>query len=226
MTSVVLTGASRGIGRASALSLAARGCDLALIGRPSPELDEVARSCSAQGVSVRVLPCDLARLADVQAVAEELAASPAPRALINNAGTIRRAAVEQLDAAAWDEQLAVNLRAPFLLSRAVLPGMRAARAGTIVHVGSIAGTLGTARSSAYNASKWGLVGFSKSLAEELAGSGVSSVVILPGSVDTRMLQGSEFVARMSAEDVARTIVFFALDAPAAHNGGVVEMFGT
>ena len=226
MSSVVLTGASRGIGRATAAALALRGCDLVLIARPSAELDGVAREVSKSGVSVRVLPCDLSRAADVEATAERLLEGELPRALINNAGTIRRAAVEELSAAAWDEQLAVNLRAPFLLSRALLPAFRKAGRGTIVNVGSIASTLGTARASAYCASKWGLVGFSKSLAEELSGSGASCVVILPGSVETRMLSGSGFRARMTPEDVARTIVYFALDAPPAHNGGVVEMFGT
>ena len=226
MTSVVLTGASRGIGRATAAALARRGCDLVLIARPSAELEGVARDAASSGVSVRVLPCDLSRAAEVEATAARLLEGELPQALINNAGTIRRAAVEELDTASWDEQLAVNLRAPFLLSRALVPGLRQAGRGAIVNVGSIASTLGTARASAYCASKWGLVGLSKSLAEELSGSGVSSVAILPGSVETRMLSGSGFAPRMTPEDVARTIVYFALDAPPAHNGGVVEMFGT
>jgi 3-oxoacyl-[acyl-carrier protein] reductase len=103
--------------------------------------------------------------------------------------------------------------------------MRAARRGRIVHVGSISSTLGSARAAAYSASKWGLVGLMKSLAEELADSGLSTVAVLPGSVDTEMLAGSGFSPRMRAEDVARTLVYHALDASHAHNGGVVEMFG-
>jgi 3-oxoacyl-[acyl-carrier protein] reductase len=226
MTAVVVTGASRGIGRATALLLAERGCDLVLIGRPSAELAATEREAKSRGVSTRVLHCDLARAVEVEAVAGRVLESGTPRALINNAAVIRRTAVETLDTAAWDEQLAVNLTAPFLLSRALLPAFRRAGSGAIVNVGSIAGTMGTARASAYCASKWGLTGFTKSLAEELADSGVMAVAILPGSVDTRMLVDSGFSPRMTAEDVARTIVYFALEAPLAHNGGVVEMFGT
>jgi 3-oxoacyl-[acyl-carrier protein] reductase len=104
--------------------------------------------------------------------------------------------------------------------------MRGAGRGRFIQVGSISSTLGTANAAAYVASKWGVVGFTKSLAAELSGSGLAAIAILPGSVDTEMLAGSGFEPRMHAEDVAQTIVHFALDAPPAHNGGVVEMFGT
>ena len=104
--------------------------------------------------------------------------------------------------------------------------MRGAGRGRIVHVGSISSTVGTARAAAYCASKWGLVGLMKSLAEEISGSGLATVAILPGSVETRMLEGSGFAPRMRPEEVACAIVHYALDAPTAHNGAVVEMFGT
>jgi 3-oxoacyl-[acyl-carrier protein] reductase len=148
-----------------------------------------------------------------------------PDAVINNAATIRRSPVVDTAIEAWDEQLAVNLRGPFLVSRAVLPGMLERRSGRIVQIGSISSTLGAARAAAYCASKWGLVGFTKSLAEELTDTGVMTMAILPGSVATRMLDGSGFSPRMTVDDVARTIAFYALEAPLAHNGGVVEMFG-
>jgi 3-oxoacyl-[acyl-carrier protein] reductase len=148
-----------------------------------------------------------------------------PDVVINNAGVIGREAIESTTVEAWDHQLAVNLRAPFLIVREVLPAMRARRQGRIVHVGSISSTLGTPNAAAYCASKWGLIGFMKSLAEELRDSGVSTMAILPGSVDTQMLQGSGFSPRMSANDVAQSIVQYALDAPQGHNGSVIEMFG-
>jgi 3-oxoacyl-[acyl-carrier protein] reductase len=103
--------------------------------------------------------------------------------------------------------------------------MRRQGRGRIVHVGSISSTLGTPRLSAYCASKWGLVGFMKSLAEELSGSGITTVAILPGSTATRMLEGSGMPPRMSAEEVAESVVHYCLYAPPAHNGAVVEMFG-
>ena len=121
--------------------------------------------------------------------------------------------------------MAINLRAPFLITRELLPSLRAKRQGRIIHVASISATLGTANASAYCASKWGLVGFMKSLAEELRDSGLMTLAILPGSVDTDMLRGSGFEPRMTPEDVAKTIAHYALDAPLAHNGSVIEMFG-
>jgi 3-oxoacyl-[acyl-carrier protein] reductase len=121
--------------------------------------------------------------------------------------------------------LRVNLTAPFVLTRALLPAMRARRSGRIVFVASISSTLGTAKLSAYCASKWGIVGFMKSLAEELSDSGLMTCAVLPGSVDTRMLTGSVFPPRMSADDVARTLLHYAFDAPLAHNGASIEMFG-
>lgn len=227
MTSVVLTGASRGIGRATALLLAERGVDLALLGRPSREHDSTADEARARGVRVESIECDLRSARAIEAAARRtLEAYAAPDALINNAATIHRASVEETSLADLDEQIEVNLRAPFLLTQQLLPAMRAAKKGRIVHVGSISSTLGTARSAAYNATKWGLSGFMKSLAEELGDSGLMTVAVLPGSVDTRMLADSGFTPRIDVEEVAATLVHFALDAPLAHNGGIIEMFGT
>jgi 3-oxoacyl-[acyl-carrier protein] reductase len=222
----VVTGASRGIGRATALELARRGMPLALLGRPSSALDDTATAARASGVQVDTIACDLERPDQISAAARTvLERHGAPEVLVNNAAVIRRAPVEDLTLGEWDEQLAVNLRAPFLTTQAFLPAMRQAGRGRIIQISSISATLGTPRASAYSASKWGLVGFMKSLAEELRGSGLMTVALLPGSVDTEMLRGSGFPSRMTPEEVARTIAYYALDAPLAHNGGVVEMFG-
>ena len=227
MSVAVVTGASRGIGRATALLLAGRGQRLALLGRPSPELDATAAAALTAGApEARVFHADLARMSEVDEAAHEiLEAYSAPSILVNNAGLIHRVPIESMSVEQWHEQVEVNLSAPFVLTRALLPAMRTAGRGRIVNVGSISSTLGTARLSAYCAAKWGLVGLTKSLAEELTDSGLMAVAVLPGSVDPRMLQGSGFPPRMTADDVARTIVFYALDAALAHNGGVIEMFG-
>jgi 3-oxoacyl-[acyl-carrier protein] reductase len=224
---VVLTGPSRGIGRACALGLARRGVDLLLVGRPSAAFSRVMQDCRALGAHVEALKVDLRYQQEVNAACEQLARlADAPLALVNNAAVIHRASLEELSADAWAEQLWVNLTVPALFSRAVVPAMREARRGRLIQVSSIAGTLGTAGATAYCASKWGLIGFTKALAEELSDSGVSTVAVLPGSVDTDMLAGSGFSPRMTAEDVAMTLVHHALDAPGAHNGAVIEMFGT
>jgi len=222
----VVTGASRGIGRATALALAERGVQLALVGRASAALDDTATEVRRRGAGVDIVPCDLASSSDVAAAGERvLTTLGAPSVVVNNAAVIRRDPVEATTDAAWSEQLDVNLRAPFQLVRALLPAMKANRSGRFIHVGSISATLGTKHAAAYSASKWGLVGFMKSLAEELADTGLMTMALLPGSVDTKMLEGSGFSPRMTAEDVGKTIAFFCLDAPLSHNGGVVEMFG-
>lgn len=226
MTAVVLTGPSRGIGRATAFELASRGIPLALLGRQSPALDQTLAELERCRTTVKCFPCDLRKPGDIANAARSiLDAVGTPIAVIHNAAVIHRGLVEDLTDEQWNEQLEVNVRGPFLLTRALLPSMKAAHAGRIVCVGSISATLGTRGASAYCASKWALVGFMKSLAEELSDTGLMTVAILPGSVDTEMLHGSGFTPRMTAEDVARTIAFYTLDAPSSHNGGVVEMFG-
>jgi 3-oxoacyl-[acyl-carrier protein] reductase len=196
-----------------------------LVGRPSSELDETADLARGSGApDVRVFPCNLADAAETERVARELSAL-SPDILVNNAGVAPRIELEQMRRDQWDETLAVNLTAPFLLCREIVHAMRRAGRGRIVNVGSISSTLGTPRLSAYCASKWGLVGLTKSLAAELTDSGVIALCVLPGSTATRMLEDSGFRPRMTAEDVAKTLVHYALDAPAAHNGAVVEMFG-
>lgn len=224
MTAVV-TGASRGIGRATALELAERGVALALLGRPSRRLDETCEAAQRR-VKARVVACDLSRPRDIAEAAEAvLGQSGAPDVVVHNAAVIHRAPVDELTDAAWNEQLDVNLRAPFLLTRALLPAMKKAGRGRLIYIASISSTLGTPRASAYCASKWGLVGFMKSVAEELSDSGLMAMAVLPGSVATEMLEGSGFSPRMTAGDVAKTVAHYAVEASLAHNGGVVEMFG-
>ena len=161
-----------------------------------------------------------------RAAGEVLGALGTPRVVVNNAGIVRRGVtVDATSAANWDEVIGVNLRGPFLVSRAFLPSMLREKRGRLVHVASISSTIGSPGAASYAASKWGLVGLAKSLAEELRGKGLQSIAVLPGSVDTEMLVGSGFEPRMSADDVAGLIVYAGLDAPDALSGSAVEMFG-
>ena len=214
----VITGASRGIGRATAEAFAKRGLTVALLGR---NCEEVARALGG-----RAYDCDVSDGAEVAAASGlVLSELGTPHVVVNNAGVVERAAVDAMTEDAWDHVIDVNLKGPFLVTRAFLPAMRAKSCGRIVHIGSISGTLGTPRLSAYCASKWGLLGFMKSLAEELRGSGLQTLAILPGSVDTAMLEGSGFPPQMTAEHVAGTIVYSSLDAPDAIHGSAIELFG-
>ncbi len=145
--------------------------------------------------------------------------------LVSCAGILVRGPAEETTPAAFRDVLEVNLVGPFLCARAVLPGMKRRGRGRLVHVTSISGTLGTAEASAYNASKWGLVGLTKSLAEELRPQGIACVGVSPGSVDTAMLARTPFPPDMPPEDVARVVEFAALDAPFAVTGANLEVHG-
>ncbi len=226
MSAAVVTGASRGIGRAAALALARRGLDIALLARTESDLDVVAAEISQHGVRALPLRCNVTSADEVTAAcARALAELGTPRVVVNNAGIIRRALVHEMSIEDFRLVLDTNLTGTFLVTRALLPSMLAARQGRVIQMASISSTLGSARASAYCASKWGVVGFTKSLAEELRGTGLCTMSILPGSVDTAMLQGSGFSPQMTADDVARAVVFAALDAPPAMNGSSIDLFG-
>lgn len=224
--SALVTGAGRGIGRAVAITLAERGLDVALLARGLAELDATKAAIEALGRRALVLGCDVSKRAEVERAASlALGAFGVPRVVVNNAGGILRSLVYEMTEADWDAVVDVNLKGVFLVTRALLPAMLKAGNGRLVCVSSISATVGTARQSAYAAAKWGTLGFTKSLAEELRGTGLQTMAVLPGAVATSMLDGSEFAPQMTAEDVARTVVFAALDAPDAMNGSAIEIFG-
>jgi NAD(P)-dependent dehydrogenase (short-subunit alcohol dehydrogenase family) len=222
----VVTGASRGIGLATAIALANRGLPVAMLSRPSRALSKAVAAVSELG-RAEVFECDVAIEAQVDRAKDAvLDRMGVPRVVVNNAGIVRRGPrVHETRVIDWDEVMAVNLRGPFLVTRAFLPSMIQAGRGRIVSVGSISATIGSPGAASYASSKWGLVGLVKSLAEELRGTGVGAFAVLPGSVDTDMLSGSAFEPRMRPEDVAGVVVYAALDAPAPMSGAAIEIFG-
>lgn len=219
-----MTGASRGIGAATALALAQRGVPCTLLGRRSERLEASLGACRAH-VPTRFVECDSSDLTSIERALPDLLADPPPCALIHCAGVVERSHLEQLTWDSYERQMNINLGSVIWLTRGLLPAMRSAGSGRIVNVGSISASLGTAGQCVYNASKWALTGFTKSLAEELRDSGLMTLIVQPGAVDTDMLRGSGYAPRMNALDVARTLVHYALDAPLAHNGAIIEMFG-
>jgi NAD(P)-dependent dehydrogenase (short-subunit alcohol dehydrogenase family) len=222
----VVTGAGRGIGRAIAVDLARRGCDIALLGRTIEDLASAAEEIVKVGRRAVAIPCDVAKSAAVAEASERVFRDlGVPRVVVANAGIVKRAPVVTMTEKEWDDVLDVNLKGTFLVTRAFLPRMLETRRGRFIAIASISATLGTPKQSAYCASKWGTVGFVKSLAEELRGTGLQAMCVMPGSVDTDMLVGSGFPAVMQPADVAKTVTFLALDAPDAMNGSGVEAFG-
>jgi 3-oxoacyl-[acyl-carrier protein] reductase len=218
----IVTGGGRGIGAAVARALTRRGLAVTVFARTRAEVERVV---AGEGAALAVAG-DVSREDDVARLvaAHERALGPVD-VLVNGAGILRRALVEDLSPAAFREVLEVNLTGAFLCARAVVPGMKARRRGRIVNVTSISGTLGTVEGSAYNASKWGLVGLTKCLAEELRPHGAQCLAVSPGSVDTAMLRGTPFAPEMTADDVAGVVVFAALDAPDAATGANLEVHG-
>jgi NAD(P)-dependent dehydrogenase (short-subunit alcohol dehydrogenase family) len=218
----IVTGGGRGIGEAVARALTARGVAVTVFARTAGEILAVV----ASGGAALAVSGDVSSEADVARLLAEHERALGPcDLLVNGAGILVRGAVEALGLEAWRRSLDVNLTGAFLCSRAVVPGMKARRRGRIVNVASISATLGTAEASAYNASKWGLVGLTKCLAEELRGHGVQALAVSPGSTDTAMLRQTPFPPDMTPAEVATVIVFAALDAPAAMTGANLEVFG-
>jgi 3-oxoacyl-[acyl-carrier protein] reductase len=222
----LVTGASRGIGRAIALQLAGAGADVVVVSSRGNGADATCREVTAlkrRGIS---LACDVSKPEDVeQLVAHSLKAFGRVDVLVNNAGIVHRGDLAHTSDAECERVLDVNLLGPFYLIRRIVPQMLTRKWGRIVNVSSISGTLGSPSLSAYCASKWGLNGLTKALAAELDGTGVTISAVLPGSVDTEMLKGSGLEPKMTAEDVAAVVRYLCADSPEAMNGSLVEVYG-
>ncbi len=218
----IVTGGGRGIGAATARALTARGARVTVFARSAAELERLVR----EGAAALAVAGDVASEADVaRLVADHERALGPCDVLVNNAGVLERGLAEDLAPAAFRRVLEVNLTGAFLCARAVIPGMKRRRRGRIVNVASISASLGTPEGSAYNASKWGLKGLTKCLAEELRGDGVQAMSVSPGSVGTAMLEKTPFPPRMKPEDVAEVIAWCAGEAPDAMTGADLEVYG-
>jgi short-subunit dehydrogenase len=171
---VLVTGATGGIGQALAEAFAKEGAKLVLSGRRATELDTL-----AERVSGRVVVADLSRREDVDML---LAEAGDVDVLVANAALPASGALDEYDAAQLDRALEVNFRAPIAMAHRLAPQMVARGAGGLAFISSLSGLAATARSSLYNATKFGLRGFALALHEELIGTGVAVSVILPGFV--------------------------------------------
>ena len=181
----LVTGASSGLGRAVAIALARAGADVALIARSEKELRETEELVFRTGRRALVFPTDLASTTETRGAMERTVESfGRVDVLVNAAGTDTPGPVVDLEVEGWDRTLEVNLRAPFLLSKAAFPHMRDAGGGTIINISSVAGKKGWANASAYCASKFGLTGFTQALADEGKEHGIRAIVLYPGAMST------------------------------------------
>ena len=217
----LVTGASGGIGGAIATLLHARGAQVGLVGTRADALEALA---AALGERAHVLPCDLSDAAAVDALPKRAAeVLGGVDILVNNAGLTRDNLFMRMSDAEWDAVIAVNLTAAFRLMRGVLRGMMKARWGRIVSVTSIVGVTGNPGQGNYAASKAGLIGMSKSLAQEVASRGVTVNCVAPGFIATPMtaalnesqsdkLMEAIPVGRMGTpEEIASAVLYLASD---------------
>jgi short-subunit dehydrogenase len=209
----LVTGAGRGIGKAIAVSLAKSGCRLILAARTREQLDDVAKTIGNEAV---VIPTDLTRDDELDRLVEQSSKTwGSVDILINNAGWGKRAPVIRANVEDWDQTLRLNLRAPMILAQKLVPGMIAKGEGAVINIGSVSGKSGEANGAAYSASKFGLIGFTQSLYEEVREYGIKVAVILPGYVDTPMIPPVKNLDRskmIQAADVAQAVLYI-LNAP-------------
>jgi len=227
----VVTGASRGIGRAIARRLAAAGADVALWARDAGALAEVEREIAAAGGRARAIVCDVTDSAAVERAAQLVRDTMPPvRVVVNNAGAVLRKSTAEITDAEWRRVMAVNTDGTFYVTRAFLADLVRV-SGRVINISSRAGREGTALLAAYCAAKHAIVGFTRALAEELRAAKVSVNAICPGSVDTAMLREGLPGARpdMTPDDIADTALFLAspppLGAPAALTGACIDIYG-
>ena len=208
----LITGAGKGIGKAIALALAAEGVNLALIARTEKDLKAVAGEVNPSGVKVEFATADVASREQVDQAVEKLAKTLGPiDILINNAGIGQFGKFMELSPEEWEQIVKVNLFGPYYVTRAILPSMLHRQTGDIVNVSSTAGQKGSPLTSAYSASKFGLIGMSESLMLEVRKSNIRVFTLTPSTIATDMainlkLTDGNPEKVMQAEDFAELVV--------------------
>jgi len=234
----VVTGAGRGIGRAIALKFAAEGADVFCISRTAENSEKVAQEVRATGRKAWGLAVDVANGEAVTAAAQKILAEAGKvDILVNNAGVTRDGLLMRMSEADWDTVLATNLKGAFLMTKAFARPFIKQRSGRIVNVASVIGLIGNAGQANYAASKAGLIGFTKSVARELASRGITANVIAPGFVETDMTSGINEQLRAEVlktiplgqfgqpEDIAAAALFLASPAARFVTGQVLTVDG-
>ena len=225
----LVTGASRGIGAATATALARAGARVVLAARSGDPLEAVAEAIREEGGEARAVPTDVGRPEDVDALFATIDRAGPLAALVCAAAVLTPAPFEQTTAEIWGQTLAVNLTGSFLCCRSAFAAMRAAGEGRIVNIASLSGVYATEKFpglAAYNVSKYGVIGLTEAIAVEGKPHGISAICLSPGAVDTQMLRHAnpELRAGLTPDDVAQLIVAL-LDSPlVAASGANIPLF--
>jgi 3-oxoacyl-[acyl-carrier protein] reductase len=211
-TTAFVTGATEGIGRAIAFALGRAGFAVGVCARTANRVDGLVAELRAEGIAAAGAAADVGQPEPVtRAVAHVSEELGEIGLLVNNAGVLIARPFEELTLEDWDTTMATNLRSLYLVTRAVLPGMRRRREGTVVNVASLAGRNGFVGGTAYTASKHAVLGFARSLMLEVRKEGIRVITICPGSVDTDLLRDQPMLKSdpqriLQADDVAQAVV--------------------
>jgi NAD(P)-dependent dehydrogenase (short-subunit alcohol dehydrogenase family) len=225
----VVTGASRGIGAATAEAVAAAGAHVVLAARDRKALDGIAARIRDCGGEATPVPTDVSDVDDVErlfAVAEGVGSLAT---LVCAAGVLRSVPFAQTTPETWEETLGVNLTGPFLCCRAAFTAMRKRGEGRIVNIASLSGVYATEKFpglTAYNVSKYGVIGLTEAIAAEGKEHGISAICLSPGAVDTQMLRQANPALRpgLTPDDVAELIVALLDSALAPASGANIPLF--
>jgi NAD(P)-dependent dehydrogenase (short-subunit alcohol dehydrogenase family) len=225
----VVTGASRGIGAATAAAIGAAGAHVVVSARDGMALADVAARIRQAGGAVTAVPADVQLPADVRRLFASAGQVGPLAALVCAAGVLTSAPFEQTSLQVWEQTLAVNLTGTFLCCQAAFPAMRLAGGGRIVTIGSLSGVYATEKFpglAAYNVSKYGVIGLTEAIAVEGKPHGISAICVSPGAVDTAMLRAANPQLRpgLTPADVAALILAL-LDSPlTAASGANIPLF--
>lgn len=234
----LVTGATRGIGKSIAAQLGAQGATVIGTATSQNGADSISADLSAAGIAGTGVVLNVTDLASVEAVVKQVSDEyGAIGVLVNNAGITRDNLMMRMKEEEWDDIMSTNLKSVYRLSKAVLRGMMKARTGRIINITSVVGVSGNAGQANYAAAKAGVIGFSKSLAQEIASRGITVNAVAPGFINTDMTKAlnEDQVAKMTAnipaqrlgepEDIASTVVFLASDESAYITGSTLHVNG-